>query len=70
MASVQWVYANGCNWIKLDGTAQQQIEALWKHNSSAWVSCQAFPSSAVYVDIEQMTLLCNGFSYTIARCRN
>ncbi|GAA5812394.1 hypothetical protein MFLAVUS_005846 [Mucor flavus] len=70
MGSVQWVYANGCNWITLDGSAQNHIEALWKQNTSAWVSCQAFPSSAVYVDIAQMALFCNGFAYTIARRRN
>jgi hypothetical protein len=69
-SSVQWVYANGCSWIELDRFAQKHIEALWDHNSSAWVSCQAFPTSAVYVDVAQMALFCNGYAYTIARRRS
>ncbi|KAI8088313.1 hypothetical protein BDF21DRAFT_491366 [Thamnidium elegans] len=38
MGSIQWVYANGCNWITLDRSAQNHIEALWKQNTSAWRS--------------------------------
>lgn len=69
MGSVQWVYANGCNWIALDITAQKHIESLWSHNASSWIESRSFPT-AVYVDISQMCLLCNGMSYTIARRRS
>lgn len=68
MTSIQWVYANGSAWVALDATAQKHIESLWSYNASSWIQCQVFPSP-VYVDIDQMSLICNGMSYTIARCR-
>ncbi|KAI8988565.1 hypothetical protein BDF20DRAFT_815062 [Mycotypha africana] len=68
MATVQWVYANGCNWVTLDALAQQHIENLWHHNSSSWIQSKSF-NRPVYIDIEQMLLLCNGMSYSIARRR-
>lgn len=68
MATVQWVYANGSAWVALDAAAQKHIESLWSHNTSSWIQSQLF-HSPVYVDIDQMALLCNGMSYTIARRR-
>lgn len=68
MASVQWVYANGSAWVALDAAAQRHIESLWSHNASSWIQSQIF-HSPVYVDIGQMSLMCNGMSYTIARRR-
>ncbi|KAG2230839.1 hypothetical protein BDF21DRAFT_432161 [Thamnidium elegans] len=68
MGSVQWVYANGSAWVALDTAAQQHIESLWCHNASSWIQCQLF-HSPVYVDIDQMSLICNGMAYTIARRR-
>ncbi|GAA5803126.1 hypothetical protein HPULCUR_008601 [Helicostylum pulchrum] len=68
MTSVQWVYANGSAWVALDSTSQQHIESLWSYNASSWIECQIF-HSPVYVDIDQMSLICNGMSYTIARRR-
>lgn len=68
MASVQWVYANGCNWVTLDAIAQRHIENLWAKNSSSWIESTSF-RGAVYIDIDQMLLLCNGMSYSIARRR-
>ncbi|KAG2231524.1 hypothetical protein INT48_002918 [Thamnidium elegans] len=68
MTSVQWVYANGSAWVALDTTSQQHIESLWSYNASSWIECQIF-HSPVYVDIDQMSLMCNGMSYTIARRR-
>ncbi|KAI8069120.1 uncharacterized protein B0P05DRAFT_551631 [Gilbertella persicaria] len=68
MPSVQWVYANGCNWVTLDPVAQNQCECLWSHNSSSWIQSNSF-TSPVYIDIGQMVLLCNGVSYSIARRR-
>ncbi|KAI7906045.1 uncharacterized protein BX663DRAFT_498590 [Cokeromyces recurvatus] len=68
MAAVQWVYANGCNWITLDSTSQRYIENLWSHNSSSWIQSQSF-QCPVYVDIDKMLLMCNGMSYCIARRR-
>lgn len=70
MGSVQWVYANGCNWVTLDANSQRYIEALWSKNSSDWISCQTFAASAVYIDMSQMALICNGYAYTIARRRS
>ncbi|GAN05113.1 hypothetical protein MAM1_0082c04582 [Mucor ambiguus] len=68
MPSVQWVYANGCNWVTLDSVAQQHIENLWSLNSSSWIQSQSF-KGPVYIDIDQMLLLCNGTAYSIARRR-
>ncbi|KAI7890170.1 uncharacterized protein EV154DRAFT_422575 [Mucor mucedo] len=67
MACVQWVYANGSCWVALDRTAQSDIEALWSVNSSHWIRCPSVSKSAVYVDVEKMVMLCNGYQYTIAR---
>jgi hypothetical protein len=66
MASIQWVYANGSQWVVLDKSAQFSIEQLWSRNSSSWIRCNTF-SAAVYVDVSQMALICNGYSYTILR---
>jgi hypothetical protein len=68
MNSIQWVYANGSQWVALDRTAQLNIESLWSNNASNWINCRTFPS-AVYVDISQMALIWNEMSYTIARIR-
>ncbi|KAI8988568.1 hypothetical protein BDF20DRAFT_813445 [Mycotypha africana] len=67
-SSVQWVYANGCNWVVLDALAQQHIESLWSQNGASWIQSRSF-RAPIYVDISQMVLLCNGTSYTIARRR-
>ncbi|GAN00819.1 hypothetical protein MAM1_0002c00243 [Mucor ambiguus] len=64
--AIQWVYANGSQWVPLDSKAQNKIEALWSNNYSTWIDCRAF-QTAVYIDLDQMALLCNGYSYTIAR---
>ena len=69
MASVQWVYANGSSWITLDSAAQRHIESLWSHNASSWIESVTF-TSPVYIDMDQMALLCGGVSYTIARRRS
>lgn len=69
MATVQWVYANGCSWVTLDATAQQDIESLWEFNASNWIQSRSF-RSPVYVDISQMLLMCDGMSYSIARRRS
>jgi hypothetical protein len=66
MAAIQWVYANGCNWVVLDAVAQNHIESLWYQNGSNWIQSKSF-QCPVYVDIGQMVLMCNGQSYTIAR---
>jgi hypothetical protein len=66
MASVQWLYANGSQWVALDKSSQSTIEQLWSRNSSSWINCNTF-RTAVYVDVPQMTLTCNGYSYTIFR---
>lgn len=68
MTTIQWVYANGCTWVTLDSSAQQDIESLWEYNASSWIKSRSF-RSAVYVDISQMILMCEGMSYTIARRR-
>lgn len=68
MPSVQWVYANGCNWIVLDSIAQSQIECLWAQNGSSWIQSRSF-TSPIYVDISQMVLMCDGTAYSIARRR-
>lgn len=68
MSAVQWVYANGCNWVTLDAVAQKHIESLWSHNTSSWIQSQSF-RCPVYIDIDQMVLMCNGIAYSIARHR-
>lgn len=68
MAAIQWVYANGSNWVVLDKDTQCNIEMLWKNNASNWVSSQSF-REPVYVDISQMALICNNYAYSIARRR-
>ncbi|KAI8641880.1 hypothetical protein BD408DRAFT_417559 [Parasitella parasitica] len=68
MPSVQWVYANGCNWVILDSVAQKHIENLWSLHFSSWIQSQSF-KCPVYIDIDQMLLLCNGTAYSIARRR-
>lgn len=68
MTSVQWVYANGSAWVALDASTQQYIESLWTQNTSSWIQSQLF-HSPVYIDIDQMSLIYNGMSYTIARRR-
>lgn len=68
MATVQWVYSSGQNWVSLDRKAQSQIEKLWSMDQANWVISESFPGP-VYVDTTQMLLLYEGYSYTIARCR-
>lgn len=68
MSSIQWVYANGSNWVVLDRDTQRVIETLWRNNASSWVPSNCF-SAPVYVDISQMALICNNFAYSIARRR-
>lgn len=68
MAAIQWVYANGCNWIALDAVAQTHIEGLWLQNGASWIQSKTF-GSPIYVDISQMILMCDGMSYSIARRR-
>lgn len=67
--AIQWVYANGSQWVPLDSKAQNKIEMLWSSNYSTWIDCRAF-HTVVYVDLDQMALICNGYSYTIARRKN
>lgn len=70
MTCIQWVYANGSCWIALDKNAQSDIESLWSRNASYWIRCSSLSrTSPVYVDVQQMVLLCDGISYTIARRR-
>jgi hypothetical protein len=68
MAAIQWVYANGCNWVTLDALAQSHIESLWSSCGSSWIQTRSF-RSPVYIDISQMLLMCNGTAYSIARRR-
>jgi hypothetical protein len=69
MTCIQRVYANGSYWVALDRTAQSDIETLWSINSSYWILCPSVFKNAVYVDVKKMVMLCNGYSYTIARRR-
>lgn len=69
MASIQWVYANGSQWVALDKSAQFSIEQLWNRNSSNWITCNTFKTAA-YVDFSQMAIICNGYAYTILRRRS
>ncbi|GAA5807851.1 hypothetical protein MFLAVUS_001230 [Mucor flavus] len=68
MACIQWVYANGSCWVALDRVAQSDIECLWSRNNSHWIRFPSVSKGAVYVDFQKMEMLCNGYSYTIARC--
>ncbi|KAI9335580.1 hypothetical protein BD770DRAFT_332438 [Pilaira anomala] len=65
--SIQWVYANGSVWVTLDIDAQHHLESLWSYNSSSWIQSQIF-RCPVYVDMDRMSIICNGESYSIARC--
>ncbi|KAG2196752.1 hypothetical protein INT47_009643 [Mucor saturninus] len=69
MAAVQWVYANGSNWVPLDVTTQQLIEQLWFNNRSAWIDCRTF-SGRAYVDFDAMQICFNSLEYTFARRRS
>jgi hypothetical protein len=62
----QWVYYNGSFWVPLDMVAQYDIEALWSRNAADWINSTTFPSP-VYVDISEMVLIHNTYTYTIAR---
>lgn len=64
--AIEWIYADGGQWVTFDKIAQSNIECLWSNNSSSWITCQSF-QVAVYVDIAQMTLICNGRSHSIVR---
>ncbi|KAF1803422.1 hypothetical protein V8B55DRAFT_1505412 [Mucor lusitanicus] len=68
MTIVQWLYSSGQSWLCLDTKAQQQIEQLWCGNQASWVTSEAF-RGPIYVDTAMMTLIYNGYSYTIARLR-
>ncbi|KAI9469911.1 MAG: hypothetical protein EXX96DRAFT_491882 [Benjaminiella poitrasii] len=68
MGIVQWLYSSGENWFCLDKIAHEQIEKLWNHNQASWVTSEAF-CGPIYVDTSMMTLIYNGYSYTIARFR-
>jgi hypothetical protein len=68
MSVVQWVYSNGSCWVALDSVAQNHIESLWSLNSSSWILSKSFPGP-VYIDIDEMVLVCDGVSYKIARHR-
>lgn len=69
MSYVEWVYANGRNWMTIDDVDRRHIESLWTHNGANWIQKKSF-RYPVYVDIDQMVLLCNGVAYTIARYCN
>ncbi|KAI7906046.1 uncharacterized protein BX663DRAFT_498591 [Cokeromyces recurvatus] len=42
---------------------------LWTQDDSSWIQTKSFYHSPVYVDIQQMVLMCNSISYSIARRR-
>lgn len=65
----QWVYASGSQWVPLGSKTQKKIEMLWSSNYSTWIGCSAF-HAVVYIDLDHMALIYNGFSYTIARHEN
>ncbi|GAA5809584.1 hypothetical protein MFLAVUS_002995 [Mucor flavus] len=68
MERVQWVYANGCNWISLDERAQDQIERLWVTGANTGTVYSVTFSSNVSIDFLQMILKFNDdLIYTIAR---
>ncbi|KAI8891313.1 hypothetical protein K501DRAFT_166463 [Backusella circina FSU 941] len=65
---IQWVYANGSEWIPLDPRAQYHIEQLWNTNSSYWIQSDSRNfNGPIYVDISNMCLLFNRNAYSIAR---
>jgi hypothetical protein len=66
MSIAQWIYSSGAIWVYLDAKAQQQIEQLWSTNQASWVNSESF-HGPVYVDTAMMTLIYEGYSYTIAR---
>ncbi|KAI8637643.1 hypothetical protein BD408DRAFT_424172 [Parasitella parasitica] len=68
MAITKWLYSSGQCWLCLDSTAQMQIEKLWSGNQASWVTSEAF-QGPIYVDTSMMTLIYNGYSYSIARLR-
>lgn len=68
MERIQWVYANGCNWINLDERAQDQIEQLWVSGAVTGTVYSVTFSSNVSIDFSQMILKFNDdLIYTIAR---
>jgi hypothetical protein len=64
----QWVYSNGSEWVELDQVTQSSIETLWSNSGADWIPSGLF-SGAVYVNISEMIMIYNHFSYTIARKR-
>ncbi|KAI8076501.1 uncharacterized protein B0P05DRAFT_471981 [Gilbertella persicaria] len=69
MNQVRWLYSSGKDWNCFDIKTQQLIEKLWCTNQASWIDSEAF-QEPIYVDTALMTLMCGGYSYTIARLRH
>lgn len=68
-SSIQWLYSSGQNWVYLDSNSQKQIEQLWSYNRASWINSESF-KGPIYVDTSLMTLIYNGYAYSLARLRN
>lgn len=66
---IKWLYSCGQNWVCLDPQSQTQIEQLWSYNQASWINSESF-SGPIYVDTSLMTLIYNGYAYSLARLRN
>jgi hypothetical protein len=62
----EWFYATGSSWIPFDAETQIMLEALWAKETSAWINCRIF-QGLIYVDLFEMSIIHNSFSYPIIR---
>ncbi|KAI9283053.1 hypothetical protein BC943DRAFT_328191 [Umbelopsis sp. AD052] len=67
MASFQWVYSSGCNWIPFDTKANREIEKLWFNGTcGGWIYLTSFGGQA-YINTASLYLQWSGYNYRIAR---